>query len=156
MKSGKTAKWILLLCCLGAGSIWAETAEQLIAQGDRYWAEQKTEMAEQQFKAAIEMAPESALAHERLAAFYLAQNQNQQAIEEYKTAITLKPEDPSLFVAICLAYLHEGAYSASQAMCNRALELDPESENARQLQQYIYVRIKAGNNRAPVNFPLDK
>ena len=56
MKSGKTAKWILLLCCLGAGSIWAETAEQLIAQGDRYWAEQKTEMAEQQFKAAIEMA----------------------------------------------------------------------------------------------------
>jgi Tfp pilus assembly protein PilF len=153
MNLGGVLKGAVLASVLWAGAVGAETLEQLLDQGTQYWTEQKLELAEQQFKAAIAMAPDSPKAHQRLAALYLSQNKNQQAIEEYQTAITLQPDNPALFAAICLAYLHEGAYSASQAMCSQALRLDPESENVQQLQQYIDARLEAENSRLQQNHP---
>jgi len=153
MGLGRIFKGAIVACVLWTGAAGAETAEQLLAQGTQYWTEQKLELAEQQFKAAIALAPDSPEAHQRLAALYLSQNKNKQAIEEYQTAITLQPDNPALFAAICLAYLHEGAYSASQAMCSQALELDPESENVLKLQQYIDAKMEAENSLLRENYP---
>lgn len=137
------AKGLVLVCCLFAGVVFAESADQMIEQGNAYWAENKPDLAEQQFKQAIDADPGSLAAHKQLAALYMSQNKNQQAIEAYQAAITLQPDNASLFVGICLAYLHEGSFSASQAMCSQALKLDPEMENARKLQSYIDAKMAA-------------
>lgn len=133
--------------CIAAGTALADTAEQIINRGNEYWAENKLELAEQQYRQAIALAPDSLVAHQRLASLYLARNKNREAIEAYQAAIILQPDNPSLFAGICLAYLHEGSYSASQAMCSRANELDPGLESARQLTAYINARLEVENGR---------
>ena len=134
---------VVLACSLATGVALADSLEEMVDQGNKYWAENKPGLAEQQFRQAIEADPDSIAAHTQLATLYLSQNNNRQAIEAYQTAITLQPDNPSLFVGICLAYLHEGSFSASQAMCSQALELDPTLQNAQQLQAYINAKMAA-------------
>ena len=140
---------VALVCCLAAGAVLAESVEQMVDQGNKYWAENKPDLAEQQFKQALDADPDSLAAQKQLAALYLSQNQNQQAIDAYQTAITLQPDNPSLFLGICLAYLHEGSFSASHAMCSQALKLDPESAHAQQLKKYITAKMAAEKANLP-------
>lgn len=154
MSARKVTKWLLLtglLCCTGAQA--ADTAQQLVDQGNSYWAENKLELAEQQYLQAMQADPESRAAHRQLASLYLAQNKTGQAIEAYQNAITLDPENASLFVGICLAYMHQGAYSRSHAMCSQALRLNPDLENAQKLQAYIQAKLAAQNETQPMPHP---
>lgn len=89
----------------------------------------------------MEADPGLAAAPKQLASLYLARNRTGQAVDAYRTAITSDPENPALFVGICLAYLHQGAFGRSHAMGGRALKLDPEPENAKKLQDYIAAKV---------------
>ena len=44
------AKGVVLVCCLVAGAAFAESADQMVERGNAYWAENKPDLAEQQFK----------------------------------------------------------------------------------------------------------
>lgn len=101
----------------------------------------------------MEADPELPAAPRQLASLYLAQNKTEQAVDPYQTAITLDPENPALFVGICLAYLHQGFFSRSHAMCSHALKLDPQLENAQKLQDYIDAKIAAMNASSQGSMP---
>lgn len=145
MNSYGMIKGAALGFCLVAAVAAADTAGSMVDQGNRYWADNKLDLAEQAYMQAITAEPESLDAHRQLASLYLSQNKTEQAIESYQTAITIDPDNAALFVGICLAYLHQGSFSRSHAMCSRALELDPELENAKKLQAYIDAKVKAIN-----------
>lgn len=112
----------------------------LLEQGNIAWSEQKLEQAEQSFRQAIELDPDSSQAHANLAGLLQSMNRSREAVEEYQTAITLDTENPRLFVALAISYLHLRSYSMAQAMADEALRLDPEMANAKKLIEYIEAR----------------
>ena len=115
----------------------SDEVTMLLQQGNKAWSEQKMEQAEQDFRKAIELSPDSAQAHAILAGLLQTMNRGTEAIDEYQTAITLDPENPRLFVALAISYLHQQRYGMAQAVANEALRLDPEMENAKKLVEYI-------------------
>jgi len=131
----------------------AEDTQSLIGQGDRMWGEQKVKEAEDAYKRAVAMSPESSAAYARLAALYASQNRTDEAIENYQEAIIRDPENPKLFAALGLAYLHQGRYSMAGAMTKEALRLDPDQENLKKMLEYISAKKNAMAQRAPGPHP---
>jgi Tfp pilus assembly protein PilF len=115
----------------------SEEAAKLMEQGNKAWSEQKMDQAEQSFRKALELDPDSSLSHAHLASLLQTMNRGPEAIEEYQTAITLDAENPQLYVALAVVYLHQQSYSMAQAMANEALRLDPELANAKKLLEYV-------------------
>jgi tetratricopeptide (TPR) repeat protein len=132
-------KLFLALFCglLLMSSAEAASTEDYINAGNNFWSEAKLDKAEIEFKKAIDSSPDSSFAHERLANLYLTMNKSADAVEEFQHAIMLDAENPKLFIGISIAYLHQKYYQMAQAMASRALELDPDLQNAQKLKQYI-------------------
>ena len=143
MRRYRIALYALLGWLLATGALASGSADRLVEQGNTHWLNNQLDLAEAQYRLAIEADPESLAAHTQLASLHLARNRNQEAVEAYQSAIILDPSNASLFVGICLAYLHQGHFSRSHAMCSQALRLDPELENARKLQAYIDAKVAA-------------
>jgi len=120
----------------------ASEYNKLIEEGNRLWAENNIEGAQAAFEKAIQLNSKAPAAHARLAGLWLTNNQNKKAIKAYQNAISADPTNPALFVALGIAYLHEGAYSMSQAMVNQALALDPEHLNGKKLQEYVNKKME--------------
>ena len=133
--------YVVMMCCLIVAPAGAADVESLVESGNQYWSEGKLEQAESTFREAIELDPGGALPHARLAGLLLSQHRNEEARAEYQNAIMNDPEDPNLFLALAIVYLHEKSYSNAQAMVDIALELEPDSENASKLQQYVTSRM---------------
>jgi Tfp pilus assembly protein PilF len=131
----------IMLSVLLAAPAGAADVDSLVEAGNQFWSEGKLEQAEATFREAIELDPEAALPHARLAGLLLSQHRNDEARTEYQNAIMNDPEDPDLFLALAIVYLHEKSYSNAQAMVDIALELEPDKENALTLQQYVAARM---------------
>jgi Tfp pilus assembly protein PilF len=114
-----------------------DIAQERLDRGSKYWAENKLDLAEAEFRKAIEEHPESARAHARLAGLLLTQNKTTEAIPVYQDAITLDPQNPRLFAALSIAYLHQQKFSMAKTMADQALKLDPTMKPAKKLNQYI-------------------
>jgi len=151
----------VLLAAFLVAPVVAADVGSLVETGNRFWSEGKLEQAEATFREAIELYPEAALPHARLAGLMLSQHRNEEARTEYQHAIMNDPQDPNLFLALAIAYLHEKSYSNAQAMVDIALELEPDRENALKLQQYVATRLggldaTAGDDAdAPFVLPQD-
>lgn len=131
---------LFVLALVSAQASAGDKAADLLKQAGALWQAGKLDEAEQTYKRAVTVNPDSPIAHARLAAFYLSQRRARDAIPQYQEAITLKPRDPRLFVGIAIAYLHQQSYGMAQAMVDRALELDPSLNNARKLGEYVRAR----------------
>jgi len=92
---------------------------------------------EEALRAAIKDAPDSSKSYANLGAFLMGHNKNREAVENYQQAIMRDPENPALFVAIAIAYLHDGHHERASMMAEQALRLDPSSANAQKLLEYI-------------------
>lgn len=157
----KKTLYAVLMCFLFVAPAGAADVESLIESGNKYWSEGKLDQAESTFREAIELDPGAALPHARLAGLLLSQHRNDEARIEYQNAIMNDPQDAGLFLALAIVYLHEKSYSNAQAMVDIALELEPDSENALKLQQYVTTRVDtldtiAGDGSdVPVAIPQD-
>jgi len=125
-----------------ANQVWANEYDNYIAEGNRFWADKNVEAAQSAFEKAIKLDPKAAIAHARLAGLLLTNNQNKKAIKAYQNAINADPTNPSLFVAIGIAYLHEGSYSMAKTMVEQALSLEPEHKNGQKLQEYVSKKLE--------------
>lgn len=132
----------LILIGLNISNVFASGYDALIEEGNRHWAENNIKAAQIAFEKAIELNPEMATGHARLAGLWLTNQENKKAIKAYQKAINADPTNPALFVAIGIAYLHEGSYSMAQAMVNQALEIDPNHLNGKKLQEYVNKKME--------------
>lgn len=108
-----------------------------LKKAEKLWSESKFELADEQFKKALEDKPNSPQAHAEYAGFLLTQNKTEQAIKMYQKAIMLSPEDAKLFAALSIAYLHQSKYEMATAMADQALTLDPDLKIANKINEYI-------------------
>ena len=120
-----------------------DAAQARLDAGRKLWAEKKLDLAEAEFRKAVEEDPESAPAHATLAGFLLMQNKTKEAIPAYQDAIILDPENPKLFAALSIAYLHQSKFNMAKAMADEALRLNPEMKQAGKLNEYIDAKLEA-------------
>ena len=120
-----------------------DAAQARLDAGGKLWAENKPDLAEAEFRKAVEEYPESARAHASLAGFLLLQNKTVEAIPAYQQAITLDPENSRLFAGLSIAYLHQSKFKMAKAMADEALRLNPEMKQAEKLNEYIDAKLEA-------------
>ena len=104
-----------------------------------FWSASEAKAAKQEalLLKTIEQNPESKVAHANLANLYLANNKTKKAIGAYQNAIIVDPNNAKLFAGLSIAYLHQSKYSMAKAMAEQAVELDPNMEHAKKIQEYI-------------------
>lgn len=117
-------------------------AQAHIDKGRELWVGKKLDLAEAEFRKAIEENPESAAAHASLAGLLLIQNKTKESIPAYQDAIMLDPQNAKLFAALSIAYLHQSNFSMAKAMADEALRLDPEMKQAATLNEYIETKLE--------------
>ena len=120
-----------------------DAAQARLDAGRKFWAEKKLDLAEAEFRMAIEENPESSAARASLAGFLLLQNKTAEAIPAYQEAITLDPENSRLFAGLSIAYLHQSKFNMAKAMADEALRLNPEMKQAEKLNEYIDAKLEA-------------
>jgi len=81
--------------------------------------------AENQFRAAVTQAPDSAAAHAGLAVTYDLQREPEQAQAHHRKALTLAPRAAQLHNNFGFSLYLAGDYEASARQLERALEIDP-------------------------------
>ena len=117
-----------------------EQSQIHLTEAGKLWSESKFDLAEEEFKKALEENAESPKANAQYAGFLLTQNKNVEAINTYQKAITLDAENPKLFAALSIAYLHQSKYEMAKAMADEALRLDPEMRAVKKINEYIHAK----------------
>ncbi len=126
-----------LTCLFFATALQASPLDDLIKSGNTFWSQGKLTEAKSEFQKAIDLNPDSSVAHERMANLLLTQNKSVEASKEYQNAIVNDPENAKLFIGLAITYLHQKYYQMAEAMVNQAIEIDPELANAKKLKTYI-------------------
>ena len=132
---------LIAMSTLSQASFATEEQSKIhLTQAGKLWSESKFDLAEAEFKKALEENSESPKANAQYAGFLLTQNKNAEAIKIYQKAIILDAENPKLFAALSIAYLHQAKYEMAKAMADEALRLDPEMRAVKKINEYIHAK----------------
>jgi tetratricopeptide (TPR) repeat protein len=102
-----------------------------ITLGQQLERQQMWPQAEQQYRAALNLDPDSALVHLGLGRVLAAENQRQEAIDQYRAAIRLQPDIASSHTALGDLLMETGAEKGAIAEYNEAIRLDPNDAGMR-------------------------
>ncbi|MFB3895957.1 MAG: tetratricopeptide repeat protein [bacterium] len=102
----------------------APTIEHLI-KGINYKRHNQILDAEQEFKLAINLNPDNAMAHDRLARIYFSRKQYPAAEAEFRTALKLNPYLVVAYNNLGKLYLALGRYQEATSQFEQAVHLDP-------------------------------
>ena len=68
---------------------------------------------------------------------FIQEEKNQEAIEIFKLNITLFPDEANPYDSLAEAYMLDGNYNLSRKYYNKALEVDPAFDNAKQMLERL-------------------
>jgi len=105
----------------------SKDVDALIKLGTVYQNQGQIDKAIEQFKKAIEIDPNSMLAHSNLAYIYEGQGKIDEAIAEFKELLRIKPDFPQIHVGIGLLYDSQGKTDEAIAEMKKAIQLDPKT-----------------------------
>ena len=108
----------------------AASADEHVQRGIELGQEGKLAEAIAEFQAALDLDPDSALAHGNLGAIYARQDKIPQAIAEMEQAIALDPDYLRSHANLCHLYNTQGQTEQAFAACEKALALDPTDSRA--------------------------
>lgn len=130
-------RWVAELMELGASSYWLHERGQFLL------ASRRPRLAEEQFRAAIELTPHAQF-HESLARALLVQELYDEAEASLRRALELAPELASSHLLLGRLYARTGRRSEAVAALRRAAELRPGSPAVRELGEQL---LAAGERR---------
>lgn len=88
-------------------------------------------------KKCVELQPGRAEHHEVLGNLLRVAQQDAEAMEAYLNALDLKPDQPVVLARLGQLLLNAGDFEGAAARCKRALELNPNLEDARLLERRL-------------------
>jgi TolB-like protein/DNA-binding winged helix-turn-helix (wHTH) protein/Flp pilus assembly protein TadD len=109
------------------------------AEHEYYW---KWGEAEVEFRRAIELNPNSSLAHKGYAEFLMQSGRNEEAISEIQRAVDLDPFSLGIRILRALIYFFAGQYDSAAQECARVIQLDPQSVPAYYFLGGVYAEQK--------------
>ncbi len=109
----------------------------LIEEGKRLTAMGALPEASQFFGKALEMNPNSAVAHNELGRLYFMGGFFDPAKESFKKAITILPDFGQAHFNLAQVYFQKKKYKAVRKYCEKALELNPNMKMAKELLEEV-------------------
>jgi tetratricopeptide (TPR) repeat protein len=104
----------------------------------------------------VQLAPESARAHQVLGDAYFAEQRFEDAAGEYDAAVKLEPGNPDLHFLLGSTYFKQTQFSLALECFNRALRLDPLNAEAYLMQGDALVQLgEMQEALAPLNRSLE-
>jgi TolB-like protein/DNA-binding winged helix-turn-helix (wHTH) protein/Tfp pilus assembly protein PilF len=100
-----------------------------------YW---KWSEAETEFRRAIELNPNSSLAHKGYAEFLVHAGRNEEAVDEVERAVSLDPLALGVRVFRAFVYLYAKRYDQAIHECKAVIEIDPQFYSAYYLLGGVY------------------
>jgi len=107
--------------------------------------------AEEYYKKALALQPESATFHNGLGFYLFHEGRVDEAIVQYQKAQTLQPESDDAYVYLSTAFLVEGRVDDAMVECQQALKIKPDSAGVHNNLGYCLVK-KGRLNEAVVEF----
>ncbi len=111
--------------------------------GDVYGQEGNTEGAIREFKKAIKIKPDYADAYHNLANVYHHKGDIKEAVTFYQQAISFNPKLFESYYNLGLIYLNSGEFDLAKLELEKALEIRPEDESARQALELANEKAKS-------------
>jgi tetratricopeptide (TPR) repeat protein len=112
-----------------AAAGWAGAdASDLIRDGQALAEEGKLDDALAKLQQAVELDPNSALAHTRLGGIQVLKQDYALSIQSFQQAIMLDQANADAFVGMAVAYLHLGQYELAREALREAQRLDPSKQ----------------------------
>lgn len=130
-------KKIFLACLIslfGTSVVHAATAQDYIAAGNQFYQAKDLNKAVLYYKAAVQMDPNNAAAHQSLGSAYYGLGQKPEALAEYQKALAINPNNPQLssFVQTLQAQVGStpsmpgmGGTTPSSSSSTKNLEINP-------------------------------
>jgi tetratricopeptide (TPR) repeat protein len=104
----------------------------------------------------VQLAPESARAHQVLGDAYFAEQRFEDAAGDYEAAVKLEPGNPDLHFLLGSTYFKQTQFSLALECFNRALRLDPLNAEAYLMQGDALVQLgETQEALAPLNRSLE-
>lgn len=127
------SRWILgsffvLVVVAGVTAAPVDSASQVqghIDQGNKHWLEGRLDAAQASYQQALQIDPDSATAHMKLAGLHLVRHELRPAVDEFQVVIGLEPENATAFIGLGMAYLHLGELGPAHAAFSEAIRIDP-------------------------------
>jgi tetratricopeptide (TPR) repeat protein len=136
---------LFLLPALLAPGCGRRSARDYIKSGDQALHDNQLGTAQEDYEAAVKLAPDDPQAHIKLGDFYSYEHNYPAAEAEYVKAINLKPLDASTHAALASLYSKRGQWSQAENQMRAAVVLNPASpEYRRQLAAVLNQRKQAG------------
>lgn len=111
--------------------------------GDVYGQEGNTDGAIREFKKAIELRPGYADAYHNLANVYHHKGDLKAAVNFYQQAVSFNPKLFESYYNLGLIYLNSGEFDLAKLELEKALEIRPEDESARQALELANEKAKS-------------
>lgn len=115
-----------------------DRGQQLLSQG--FYAD-----ASKAFEEAIQLEPSNAAAHAGLAQAYAATGKDSEAIAEANASLKLRPS-AGAYILLAQQNLKDNKLSAANEEVDRALELDPQNQDAQALKHEIDEKLAPSKN----------
>lgn len=122
--------WLALALLLASMQARAESAEDLLVQGEQAFLAGQLDEALELFGKAIEADDERWEGYYYSGMVLQTQQKTQPAIEMYEKALEIKPDATEPLNNLSVAYLEAGKLQKALDACTRALEADPEHYEA--------------------------
>jgi len=126
MKVLKISLLLLMVFSLMSGISYGQTAKDYYDKGIAYANKGMLDEAIAEFKKAIQINPNDAMAHNNLGNAYANKGMLDQAIAECKKAIQINPNYATAHMNLAVAYYYKEEYSLAIKHCDRAIELGYE------------------------------
>ena len=117
----------MIICCWSG---CAKNPQRYFDQGDKYFEQGLYSEAIQEYKKAIEMKPDWALAHNNLGLSYTKINNQNLAIQEYNEAIQLDPNLAEAHYNLASVYYDQRDFVRAISSYNTALKINPHMAEA--------------------------
>jgi tetratricopeptide (TPR) repeat protein len=142
---GAAASILLLAVLVAASGCSRKSVEDYLKAGDQAMHENNLGNAQEDYEAAVKMAPNNVDAHLKLADFYMFEHNYPAAEVEYTKVATLDPGNAECHVALAKLYSARAQWSSAENQMRAAVALDPSSaEYRRQLALILNQRNRPG------------
>lgn len=121
---------LLFFVILYHGAGCAKNPQKHFDRGDTYFEQGLYSEAVEEYKKAIEIKPDWALAHNNLGLTYTKINRQNLAIQEYNEAIKLDPNLAEAHYNLASVYYDQRAFAKAITYYNTALKINPQMAEA--------------------------
>jgi tetratricopeptide (TPR) repeat protein len=130
--------WLVLFLALSGSAFAAATSQQYLDAGNQFYRAKDMSKAVQYYKAAIQVDPNNAAAHQSLGSAYYSMGQKSEALAEYQKALAINPNNPQLSSFVQTLQSQGVAPSASYPSAS------PSSSSAKSLEINLGLGVASG------------